>query len=1047
MTTATVYLTSGSTWTVPANFASLVSAEAIGGGGTGADGNPGANGGGGGGGGEYRKITSATNIAAGNSLSIQIGSALNTFLKDNTNTVILQANAGGSAAAVSATGGSGGSGGTGAAANFAGGPGGNGNTAATLAGGGGGGGAAGPTGSGKGGGNSTSKFGGGGGGSNGGSSTGGAASGATAGGAGGNNTAGSGGGVGGLAAANPGNGTVGGGGGGDGGLGNGGGTGSMDTSVWDGAHGPAGGSGGGDGTLNSSAGTPVAYGAGGGGGSSSAGSNGFGAAGSAGIIVIVYNVAAGVAGAFTDFANPRRTAINPAIFAVAGSALALLSPVAPFGSGDWPVPRGAAAAAVLRTHTDGARMILAGRDAMVPGQQTDPTPWRAPGQPWSNKTHLNPANVWLIGKDNLPISCVDGLNYDWPAPRGATPGISLRTHTDATRLQLIGLDAMAPGAQLDEPPWRAPGHAWSNKSHLDPSKPWLAGLDNIPPTLGEQGAQHRFTYRPYAGLFYEPGPGVSAALIYGVFPFPAFDWPNPRGYVPGASLKTHTDATRLQLIGLDAMAPGQATDFNPFRPALPSWSVKTHIDVARPWLWGADNLPAAAMGGLSWENPVPRGYAYPVSNRGHIDQTRLGLFFIFPQAFNQTDWPVPRGYPIPISNRTHTDPTKAWLAGLDAMAPGQQTDGNPWRAYAQPWSNKTHHAPTPIWMYFPAPFAQTDWPVPKGSVPGVSLKTHTSPAAVWLIGLDNLPPGDDAGLSYDWPNPRGWPYPTTNRVYANPANVWLIGLDALPVGGRTDFNPWLAAPQAIANKSHIDTIRFGLFYPTPFGSGDWPVPRGAVPAAALRTHTDPSRVWLIGLDAMAPGQATDPNPWRAPAQAWSNKTHTDPARPWLWGLDNLPPSRNADQAAPRGYAFPTDLRGQALTAPWWFYGAAPFVQTDWPVPRGAAGLLALRSHIDPSRPWLAPLMPMLAFDYPNPRPAALPIALRTHTDATRLQLIGKDRMFGAPGEVPAYDWQLPIRAGRLLPEVAPLGSPVWIRFYTVVRIVITGQAIFPSSRH
>lgn len=300
-TVKTVFLTSGTTtWPVPAKYASLVSIEAVAPGGNGSAGAANTHGGAGGGGGEYRKITAAANILPGDNLTVAIGSGGSgspTLLRDNTGTIVIQANAGGNAVAGAA--GAGGTGGVGAT-GFNGGAGGAGGTnfSSTGVGGAGGGGAAGPVGVGKAGGTkSNGRAGAGGGGSNGGSSTvGGNAAGASStGAAGGNGTSGAGAGAPGTASVAASAGTLGGGGGGaadhaaSAGLG---GAGGSDT-TYDASHGAGGGGGGGGCNATSLVGVGGAgggYGGGGGGGAASATTpSSSGGAGSAGLIKIVYN--------------------------------------------------------------------------------------------------------------------------------------------------------------------------------------------------------------------------------------------------------------------------------------------------------------------------------------------------------------------------------------------------------------------------------------------------------------------------------------------------------------------------------------------------------------------------------------------------------------------------------------------------------------------------------------------------------------------------------------------------------------------------------------
>jgi hypothetical protein len=70
MAIKTIFITSGTTFTVPADFGSLVSVECIGGGGGGSSSN---NGSGGGGGSAYSASNAVTGLSANNSVFINIG--------------------------------------------------------------------------------------------------------------------------------------------------------------------------------------------------------------------------------------------------------------------------------------------------------------------------------------------------------------------------------------------------------------------------------------------------------------------------------------------------------------------------------------------------------------------------------------------------------------------------------------------------------------------------------------------------------------------------------------------------------------------------------------------------------------------------------------------------------------------------------------------------------------------------------------------------------------------------------------------------------------
>ncbi len=286
----TVFLTSGTSWTVPADWnSSNNTIEVIGGGGAGEDTN---------GGGAYSKATNVTltpsssvAYAVGAGGAVSSGNGGDTYFcnsASNCASIAGTAVIGGAKGGAGSTGTNGGAGGAAAsgigAVKYSGGSGGNGNVDSET--GGGGGGAGGPNGNGGNGGNGptdwSDDYGGGGGGGGGGTN---GTNGAGSGGDGGNNYLGSGG-----ATSNGGNGTNGGGGGGNCGDGGSGGAGTE----WDATHGSgAGGGGGGFCGGGSTGGNGGGYGGGGGGGGESVSAGG---AGGQGLIVVTYAPASGGSG-------------------------------------------------------------------------------------------------------------------------------------------------------------------------------------------------------------------------------------------------------------------------------------------------------------------------------------------------------------------------------------------------------------------------------------------------------------------------------------------------------------------------------------------------------------------------------------------------------------------------------------------------------------------------------------------------------------------------------------------------------------------------------
>lgn len=90
--------------------------------------------------------------------------------------------------------------------------------------------------------------------------------------------------------------------------------------------------------------------------------------------------------------------------------------------------------------------------------------------------------------------------------------------------------------------------------------------------------------------------------------------------------------------------------------------------------------------------------------------------------------------------------------------------------------------------------------------------------------------------------------------------------------------------------------------------------------------------------------------------------------------------------------------------------ATPVTAQEWPNPQRAVPAISLRTWTD-SR-----LLDTLAFvqprpfaqlEWPVPRAAIPAVVLRTWIDTVRLNVLGRDTFFGAPGQSPTYDWSVP----------------------------------------
>lgn len=207
------------------------------------------------------------------------------------------------------------------------------------------------------------------------------------------------------------------------------------------------------------------------------------------------------------------------------------------------------------------------------------------------------------------------------------------------------------------------------------------------------------------------------------------------------------------------------------------------------------------------------------------------------------------------------------------------------------------------------PFAQTDWPNPRGRSAPIELRTFVNAVETQLIGQDLFfgPPG--MGPDYDYPNPRGRSYPVDLRHFAP---------SALQI---------LTAPTGAA----------------PFSQLDWPVPKGRTPPVELRTFLNSIEIQLIGQDQFfgAAGQPPANLDWPNPrGYSYSVALRSFAVDLQQTTLAPTPPAPfNQDEwLNPRGAPFPLALRqwdnnlleGALGLLP------APFAQSDWPLPRRPA---------------------------------------------------------------------------------------------------------------
>lgn len=341
-----------------------------------------------------------------------------------------------------------------------------------------------------------------------------------------------------------------------------------------------------------------------------------------------------------------------------------------------------------------------------PFTQNDwPVPKGAPGG-ITLRTWTDPLKIQLQGQDTF-FGLGGAPQTDWPVPRGSVPGISLKTWVDPLKLELAGLDAFFGLGGMPQFNWPNPGRPpLLNQGWIDPLKNNLQGLDTF----------------------------------FGLAGNPVHDWPNPRGSAP--PLQAWTDTYKIALNGV----PLPFTQGDWPNPRAPGYAItlRTWVDPFKGA--GTDTFFGLAGNPLhDWLNP--RGAAPLLQT--WTDSYKLALNGV-PIPFVWQDWPNPRRRAPLLQD---------WVAPLPVNLAGQDTffglAGNPLRD----WPNPARAAPLlQSWIdpfkftlnIAPAPFSQGNWPNPAGPVYAIALKTWVDPfkgvGTDTFFGLGGIP-------QFDWPNP------------------------------------------------------------------------------------------------------------------------------------------------------------------------------------------------------------------------------------------------------------------------------------------------------
>lgn len=250
-----------------------------------------------------------------------------------------------------------------------------------------------------------------------------------------------------------------------------------------------------------------------------------------------------------------------------------------------------------------------------------------------------------------------------------------------------------------------------------------------------------------------------------------------------------------------------------------------------------------------------------------------------------------------------------------------------------------------------------------------------------LIGADQFPNGTGGQVQDDWTNPVRT-IPRSLSVYDPGVNLTLglpVATVAQPPGAQS-FD--LPTRQAARSRDYSFSASYfaGLIGKDALNAGAQL--SGNAPAGPRRateyTFVASFPLLLIGQDTLTPGGQSFDLPPRAPARLRDyGQTFAFPLE--LIGKDQLPvgDSTASSELTPKGPARARDYT--------WLQSLPLYVYAQLPPGQST------------SDTELAPRAPARLPDY-------------SFLSALKAQFIGKDTLFGQPGEVQAFDWQLPPRA-------------------------------------
>jgi len=417
---------------------------------------------------------------------------------------------------------------------------------------------------------------------------------------------------------------------------------------------------------------------------------------------------------------------------------------------------------------------------------------------------------------------------EWPNPRTSAHSLAFRTWAHGTPLVLIGQDRFfaADG--------QAPVYDWPNPRPAARAP--------------EQSPQQNLLSGPLAPA--------------GAAPFAQVEWPNPRGplHFGGALHFSRTDT------GTPEAAPFAAPEWrNPAgRPTPPpTWTqnlLQSTLSVAPPapfaqvewpnprgpqysaglrtWTQWRHEFPAVAapFAQTQWQLP-PAQRRHPTAPRSFRPDLAPDTFFGAPGQVPQHHWQLPVRARHPVALRT-------WSANLleSTLFAAPAAPFAPAQWQLPPWTRRQFAAPQwfrPEPVPEAAPFAQGEWPNPRGPQYSAELRTWTQ----WRHEFPALPA---PFAQTHWPNPAGYRYSVGLRTFAEPPKLQSTLAPAAPAPFAQVEWPNPRGPQYSTGLRTWTQRRYEFpALPAPFSQTHWPNPAGYRYSVALRAFDQALRVVFV----------------------------------------------------------------------------------------------------------------------------------------------------------------------------------------------------------